>query len=259
MILPLIITIALANDLPGEELFVSEQKPAPSQPVRPAKLRYRPATDVPSSASVLPQEYLRPLYRQSTESSLIQTPKGAIEVFKAIKTGDSIPLLISHSIIAFPDEKSPVVAIPTQTKFKGIKFLGESNLEPNTKRIFISFNKIAVGQNVYQLRASGLPDNGQPGFIGEHHSREAEYFAGNFISAFTAAYFDSLVPRSTNVFGQVQEDTSTNSAFKKGLASGSMATADRFKEKLKQVPEFSELKGPIELSALILEQPTSKE
>jgi hypothetical protein len=42
---------------------------------------------------------------------------------------------------------------------------------------------------------------------------------------------------------------------KKGLASGALSTANRFREKLKKVPEFSEIRGPFEIQILILEQP----
>jgi len=42
------------------------------------------------------------------------------------------------------------------------------------------------------------------------------------------------VPRKSNVFGQVETDTSVDSAVKK-------------------VPEFSEIKGPFEIKLLVLE------
>ena len=81
-----------------------------------------------------------------------------------------------------------------------------------------------------------------------------KHFAGDFVASFAAGYFDGLVPRRSNFFGQPEVDSSVDSAVKKGLASGALSTADRFREKLKKVPEFSEIKGPFNLKILILEQ-----
>ena len=169
----------------------------------------------------------------------------------SLKVGDQLKARIAHSIIAFSDEKSPVIATVESGNLEGAKLLGESRLEPNTKRIFITFNQIRVGGKVYAFKGEGLTSESQPGFEGEYHSREATYFTGDFISSLVAAYFDGLVPRTTNVLGAQVEDTSVDSAFKKGLAGGAMASANRFKEKLKKVPEFSELEGPIKTEVLV--------
>ena len=76
------------------------------------------------------------------------------------------------------------------------------------------------------------------------------------LSTFIAAYFDSQVPRHLGPFGGQIEDTSLSSATKKAMGASSMASAERFREKLKKVPEFSELKGPLEIQILVLETPT---
>ncbi|MGE0632545.1 MAG: hypothetical protein AB7O96_09065 [Pseudobdellovibrionaceae bacterium] len=265
MISLLVTSIALAADLPGEEIYTAPAKKSSSQPT--PRLEMDAVVDDPvqktkhsikkTTHGNLPREYLTHLGRESTESELIVPPKGSIELFRAIRVGDSIELSIQHSVIAFPDEKSPVIALGLTGSMRGIKFIGESFLEVNTKRIFIHFNRIAVGDQIYAFKGVGLSIAGQPGLTGEYHSNESTYFAGDFVSSFVAGYFDGLVPRHTNAFGQVQADTSIDSAVKKGLASGALSTAERFKEKLKKVPEFSEIKGPFQLRALILEQAKS--
>ena len=63
-----------------------------------------------------------------------------------------------------------------------------------------------------------------------------------------------LLAKVQDEAGQVVEDSSVDTAVKKGLASGALSTADRFREKLKKVPEFSEIKGPFNLKILILDQ-----
>lgn len=246
-----------ASELPGEELFVSPQK-TNEQPIQSKELtkpRKKVTTEqIKSPPGNLPQEYLFSLHRQSTASELVMPPKGSLEIFRALKVGENLELTVNHSVIAFPDERAPVIASVQSGGLRGLKLIGESYLEKNTHRIFIEFNRAAQGDRIYNFKGVGVSSIGQPGLEGEYHSREAEYFAGDFVSSFVAGYFDGLVPRQTNAFGQIQNDSSVDSAVKKGLASGALSTADRFREKLKKVPEFSEIKGPFDLKVFILEQ-----
>lgn len=261
-----------AQELPGEELWTAPQQLQPttvfkSEPTQSAN----PSTDLQSnqtknaskkktatfqdkSLSNLPREYFVSSQRQSTSSELIQPPKGSIEIFRGLKVGDILEVNIPHSVIAFPDEKAPVIGIVSQGSLSGFKFIGESYLEKNSKRIFIDFSRLVSGQQIFNLRGVGVSSEGQPGLNGEYHSREVEYFTGDFIASFAAGYFDGLVPRRSNAFGQIEIDSSVDSAVKKGLASGALSTAERFREKLKRVPEFSEIKGPFNLKILTLEQ-----
>lgn len=257
MIFLFLIASVLAADLPGEEVFVAprveEIKPRNELVKPPSKargLRLKPQV----TKGNLPSEYQISFGRQSTASELVVPVKGSVEVFRGIKVGDSFDLYVDHSVIAFPDEKAPVVAQAQSGSVRGLKFIGESYLEPNSRRIFINFNRVVQGDHIFSVKGVGVASNGQPGISGEYHSREVEYFTGDFIASFAAGYFDGLVPRKTNVFGQVVEDPSVDTAVKKGLASGALSTADRFRQKLKKVPEFSEIKGPFKLKVLILDQ-----
>lgn len=262
MIFLLLSSLAFAGDIQGEEIWTApsrievKSEPPASLPIQKkvtkAKSSIRSA--VASTIANIPSEYLVSHHRESNNSELIQPPKGASEVFRGIKVGDILEVKVSHSVIAFPDEKAPVVGVVDSGQLSGFRFVGESYLEKNTKRIFINISRLVMGQQIYELKGVGVSSEGQPGLTGEYHSREAEYFAGDFIASFAAGYFDGLVPRKTNVFGQLETDSSVDSAVKKGLASGALSTADRFREKLKKVPEFSEIKGPFNLKILILEQ-----
>lgn len=247
-----------------KELYVNQEPPekAQEQPnndpktqEKGQKTREKPAENTPKGPTNLPIEYRNRkvigLLKTNTQVVLPENKKG--DLLDGLNPGDDLLIHIQHSILAFPDEQAPVVAFIRSGGFKGSKLLGTSKLEPNSQRIFINFYKIVAHGVVYNLKASALTSEGVTGFSGDYHSRETEFFAGNFISSMIAAYFDGLVPKSTNPFGQVIDDNSVNSAFKKGLASGALSTADRFKDKLKKVPEFSELKGPIHARVLILD------
>lgn len=268
----LLIHFALAADLPGEELFVAPTQKTESVikevPValevesnsttqsKPFNTKQVPRRKTPVERSGnLPNYFTRQRSAEAPSSQLIQKPSGSVEYLRAVQVGDSIQATVQHSVIAFPDEKAPVVAQINSGSLRGMRIIGESHLERNSRRIFINFDRLVVGGRIFKVKAQGVSSKGQPGLIGKYYSREAEYFAGDFLSSFVAGYFDGLVPRKTNVFGEVEADTSVDSAVKKGLASGALSSSERFREKLKKVPEFSEIKGPIELTILILDQP----
>ena len=250
-------SLLAANE--GENLWSVEEvaKEPQSLPPPSATTQSRGQKKPVRSEGNLPPEYrARTAVRlESTAAVTILPPANLKNILKILKVGESVEAAISHSIIAFPDEKAPVIAlVETDGLMKGFRFVGESRLESNSKRVFLDFRAVARDGKVYQFKGVGISKDGQPGFEGEYHSREAAYFAGDFVASLTAAYFDGLVPRRTNVFGQVQEDNSVDTAFKKGLSAGAMSTAERFKEKLKKVPEFSELRGPLRIKILVLEK-----
>jgi hypothetical protein len=260
MMFLLLVAFSFAADLPGEEVFVAPkvvEGKSVSSPVKTLNKARGLVVKPQVTKSNLPSEYLSSFGRQSTASELVVPVKGLVEVFRGIKVGDNFDLYVDHSVIAFPDEKAPVVAQAQLGSVRGLKFIGESYLEPNSRRIFIDFNRVVQGDRIFTIKGVGVASNGQPGLSGEYHSREVEYFTGDFIASFAAGYFDGLVPRKTNVFEQVVEDHSVDTAVKKGLSSGALSTADRFREKLKKVPEFSEIRGPFNLKILILDQAKS--
>lgn len=198
-----------------------------------------------------------PVYFRIQRSAMIKPsfilPETKEENLGSVRSGDVFEIEIDHSIIAFPDEKAPVVGKILSGPMQGSKVFGFSSLELNSKRILIEFTRVSNHQATYEIKASATTEEGAVGFIGEHHSREEMYFAGDFLSSFVAGYFDAQVPRSRNAFGQLEEERSVDSAFKKGLSSSAMASSERFREKLKKVPEFSELKGPIKAKIMIYE------
>lgn len=201
----------------------------------------------------LPNYYLKRKYSRSENPrvAVVFPSKDLLLNEQTLKIGVPYKSRILHSVIAFPDEKSPVVA---SFNSGSIRLIGESRLERNSKRIFIDFNRAIIKDESFFIKAVGINTQGQPGFTGNYHSKELTYFTGDFISSTVAAYFDSLVPRRTNPFGVVVEDNSVDSALKRGFSTGAMASADRFRKKLENIPEFSEIKGPIELEILILEK-----
>lgn len=236
-----------------EETQPQAKKETESQkPIKKASKKTIGHIPAHSSENNLP-DYFGSVTGGELRSKLVLSTETKQEKLLSVRAGDTARIEIPHSIIAFSDEKAPVVALINSGPLSGAKLFGISSLEKNSKRIFIEFERVSFSGSTYEIKASAITENGTQGFVGEMHSRESEYFAGDFISSFVAAYFDAQVPRTTNAFGQIQDDRSVDSAFKKGLATGAMSSAERFREKLKKAPEFSEISGPLKATLLIYE------
>ncbi|MGZ3769354.1 MAG: hypothetical protein ACXVCP_08500 [Bdellovibrio sp.] len=256
-------SFAIAGQTSSIELYSAEPeaKPIIRTTVKAEKNQHKPrilnSGKISSEAGESESGNLPGYFAVSKESEIrskvVLSTDTKQEKLMSVRSGDTAKIEIPHSIIAFTDEKAPVVGIVKSGPLSGAKLFGNSSLEKNSKRIFIEFERVSFSGSTYELKGSAITDTGTQGFIGEYHSRESEYFAGDFISSFVAAYFDAQVPRTTNAFGQIQDDRSVDSAFKKGIAAGAMSSADRFREKLKKTPEFSEIVGPIRAQILIFE------
>lgn len=236
---------------PSEPSFAPRTEPKPIEKRKNTNLLPTKPREI--GASNLPNIYQRsnPSSSEGQKKSQVILPQVQDERLYSLRAGDEFDVEILHSVIAFSDERAPVVGRIISGAFRGAKILGSSRLEKNSKRVFIEFQRLSLRDSEYEIQGVALTLSGQSGFIGEYHSREAEYFGGEFLSAMTAAFFEGQVPRYTNFLGQTQEDHSMDSAVKKGLAAGAMSTAELFKEKLKKVPEFSEIRGPFRTKILI--------
>jgi hypothetical protein len=246
----------IENHSPKEMPSVNETT---AQNTKKSRAKIEVKTKAALSQSVrsnLPQYYLAVNSKKSkdTESSIILPMDSVKETLKTLRPGDILSAQVEHSVIAFPDEKAPVVARITSGHLTQSRLVGFSRLEPNSNRVFIDFEMLSPKSKAqaFSFKGTALTELGTPGFEGIHHSKEAKYFAGDFISTFMAAYFDAQVPKYLTPFGGTIEDTSINSSTKKALSQSAMSSAERFREKLKKFPEFSELKGPFEIKVLVL-------
>ena len=217
------------------------------------------ATAQPTEDGNLPDYYQKRDMKKVNKHTANQIlPSNAKQILEKVSIGDTFDAVINHNIIAFNDEKAPVLAVITSGKLKGYRALGEAKLNDTNESVFIEFKALArTGQN-YTMVASALNPFGQTYFTGKYYSNETGLFAGTFIASFVAAYFEGLIPTNTNYFGQVQQDTSVNSAVKKGMAGASIETANMFREKLKKAKSFCEIKSPLKIKILINDSITEK-
>jgi hypothetical protein len=201
--------------------------------------------------------YLRPQGKalSSKDELLVRTLKSDYLPVGMPGPGSQMVAVIPHSLVAFLSEKVPVIARVRDKKYLGLVLIGFTRLEPNSKRIFVEFTELQKGEEGYKILASGFDFDGRPGISGTHHSREKEYFWGEFVSSFVAGYFESLVPKESTIFGTQIEKPSMDNAIKRGVSTGLMSSADRFKEKLKMAPEFTETQGPVPVKVIMVQGP----
>lgn len=249
----------------GEEPKKEQPKPEEPKPeikveaAKPKKKKTVKAPEKPVENGNLPDYYQNRNMKKVTKHDASQVlPNNAKQILEKISIGDTFDAIINHYIIAFNDEKAPVLAVITSGKLKGYRALGEAKLNDTNESISIEFKALAkTGQN-YTMTASGLNTLGQTYFTGKYYSNEGGLFAGTFIASFVAAYFEGLIPTNTNYFGQVQQDTSVDSAVKKGMSGASIETANMFREKLKKAKSFCEIKSPLKIKILINDVITEK-
>ena len=191
-------------------------------------------------------------------SDVVITPdKQSGTQIMGLALGSELHAVIEDSIIAFPNESPFVLGKIKGGPLNGSLILGSARLEETSQRVFIDFTKAYLPKlkRSYVIRGQGNSTGGQPWFQGKVHSRELEYFTGDFLFSMSRAYFEGQVDRTTNVFGQTQDVPTVKTAVNKGLGAGSQELANRFREKLKRNPEFAEIRGPITLKILITEEP----
>ncbi len=246
----LVLFLYFPNAHSSEVLLDNSKNEAQKPKARGQKNRVRPKSNLPKYYQIQSKRA-----HHSDGGKIIIAQSKSHKIPNWILPGKIFGAKILHSVLAFPDERVPVVALLNQ---KSARLLGLARLEPNSKRIFIEFSSITISGVTYPISAKALTYLGSPGFSGKYYSKEFSLFGADFISNFVAAYFEGLRPKATNLLGQEIDTNSVDSAVKSGLSSGALSSAERFKEKLKKVPEFSELLGPRPIKVLIQNNLPSK-
>lgn len=205
----------------------------------------------------LPSEYLL-VSRESSfsENPVIIPSKKVGLTLSELKPGDIIEATIPESVFAYENSKAPLRAIVNSGPLKDSIFIGESRLESNSKRIMVNFTQFRhfKRDHIYSLSASALDLEGVLGVRGEIFSNEALYFGGELLSAGAAGFTDSTIDRSQNLLGNYVEAPSLANATKRAVASALSKTTERFSEKLKSVPEYAVLKGPVDIKIIVTKE-----
>lgn len=175
-----------------------------------------------------------------------------------LRAGDILPAELEQSIKASPSVPTPIRAKITAGRFRGAFILGMATLDRELKRILLTFEKMRLPANdmVYQLHASGLALSGQVGLEGDHHTQEGLFFAAELGAATAAGYADATTSRSQSLLSGYQTEPTAANAAKQGAVQALSKTAERFAERARTAPEYTEIEAGLAIQIIILESPT---
>lgn len=174
-----------------------------------------------------------------------------------MKIGDIFECLISQDIVGYVGAISPIKAEILSGPHKGSIFLGNATLDPQTKNIFIQFSHIRDDKNnrIHELKATVHSVTGQLGLKGTHHSNYWQYFFANLLARGAEGYANAVIDQRRNIFGTYQRVPSPDTAGKVAVAEAASGTADLLQEKMRTLPEYTTVEGPVETKIFIMETP----
>lgn len=279
--------VCILNDCNLRELPISIEKrelndglnPVPITPLKtsrtPKRIKTIPKriptvlTATTERAALLPSDELISnlpgFYEGIDRSDFASSNEGVFDVASVVgakltglKSGDIIRAAVEQSIKASPSVDTPIRAMILSGPYKGGFLLGRAFLEPELKRVLLEFVKLRLPgrDQVFRLKASGLSLVGQVGLEGRYEHHAGIFFVGEVATAAVAGFADASTQRSLNLAGNyVQAPTIANSA-KQGAVSALSKTAERFADKARSAPEFTEINPYQEIQIIIEEDPT---
>ncbi|MGK5087915.1 TrbI/VirB10 family protein [Bdellovibrionota bacterium FG-2] len=195
---------------------------------------------------------------EETEDVVIVPEKQTGALLTGLRAGDILVAEIEQSIKASPSVPTPIRARITQGRFRNTFVLGSATFDRELKRVLLVFDKLRLpgAEQSYQLKATGLALSGQVGLEGEHHTDEGVYFAAEVLTTTAAGYADATTSRNQNALGTYQTEPSLSNATKQGAVSALSKSAERFAERARSAPEYTEIEGGRAIQIIIETNPT---
>jgi hypothetical protein len=202
---------------------------------------------------------------ESSEESFVQKDAFVVvpekqmgALLPGLRAGDILQAVLEQAIKASPSVPTPIRARVSAGRFRGVFLLGTATLDRELKRVLLSFERLRIqgSELSYQLKATGLGQSGQVGLEGEHHTSEGAYFAAELGAATIAGYADATTTKSQNWLGSYQAEPNPANAVKQGVAQSLSRTAERFAERARQAPEYTEIDAGQSIQIIIQESPT---
>jgi hypothetical protein len=249
---------------PGECAWQGSIAPAPAAPQTPSPaassrvLKSAVSRSQGGSGGNLPAYLSGPHFvPESPDGVVIAVEKPTGALLPGLRPGDLLQALLEQSVKASPGVPTPVRARVTLGRFKNVVLLGAAILDADLKRILLTFDRLRLPRNdaVYSVKATGLAPSGQVGLEGEHHTAQGLYLAGELAAATVGGFADATVSRSQTSTGAYQTEPSLANAGKLGMVQALSKTADRFAERTRNAPEYTEIEAEREIQILIQETP----
>ncbi len=172
--------------------------------------------------------------------------------------GDILEASLEQSVKASSTVPTRVRARITRGRFKGAFVLGMATFDRELKRILFAFERLRLPANdaTYALKATGLAPSGQVGLEGDHHTQEGPYFAGEIVAAAAAGFADATTQRTQTALGTYQTEPTLANAGKQGAVQALSKTAERFAERSRTAPEYTEIEAGREIQIIVEQSPT---
>ena len=214
-----------------------------------------------SGVGNLPAYYNGARRAASGDAAVVIVPEKNLGAFlPGLRAGDILLAEVEQSVKASPSVPTPIRARVTAGRFHGAFVLGVATLDKELKRILLEFTKIRIPGTsaTYNFRGTGLALSGQVGLEGDHHTQEGTYFAAELGSAAAAGYVDATTTRSQSVMGGYQTEPSASNAAKQGAVNALSKSAERFAERARTAPEYTEIEGGKSIQIILNENPTEE-
>lgn len=235
------------------------------QGASPAKTRKqsvdRAAGYVESGSGNLPAYYNGVRHAASGDAAVVIVPEKSFgALLPGLRAGDILQAEIEQSVKASPSVPTPIRARVTAGRFHGAYVLGVATLDKELKRVLLDFTKIRIPgtSTTYNFKGTGLALSGQVGLEGDHHTQEGTYFAAELGSAAAAGYVDATTTRSQTLMGTYQTEPSATNAAKQGAVNALSKSAERFAERARTAPEYTEIEGGRTIQIILNESPTEE-
>lgn len=184
--------------------------------------------------------------RSTGGAGAVIIPKGPVR-HPSLKPGKSLIAEIEHTVVVFPESKTPVVARILSKGFEDMILIGEATLEKNSKGIAINFDRLSHQKenSIFQIKGSAQTE-------GEYHTNSDKLFVAEFLSAAAAGFVEASVQREQAVLGNYVETPSVENQAKRAGAGALAKSGERFAERVRSAREFSVLRTTI-VHVLVLE------
>jgi hypothetical protein len=207
-----------------------------------------------------------PIYLAAAARSAPENPGQAVVVadkpigalLPGLRSGDVLHAELEQSIKASPSVPTPVRARVTRGRFEGAFVLGTATFDRELKRILFTFERLRLrgDDTTYALKATGLAPSGQVGLEGDHRTQEGLYFAGEIVAATAAGFADATTQRTQTALGTYHTEPTLANAGKQGAVQALSKTAERFAERARTAPEYTEIEAGREIQIIVESSPT---
>lgn len=171
--------------------------------------------------------------------------------------GDILYARINGDILTYEGAISPVRAIVTDGEFKSSFLIGNSTLDPKSKKMSIRFDSLRPRGSMEVLPVEGYiqSTDGKMGLVGEVESNYWTFFWAQLLSSGVSGYANASRETEGSVLLGSRPKLSTENSAKGAVGEAASVTAEMFRDKSRSAHEVATAKGPHDVQIFIVKSP----